>query len=241
MKHIKLDATPSTNDFLKQLLLHEFQENFTVVTAKHQTNGKGQLGTKWETEIGKNLTMSVLYASKIHSNQTVFDINKVVCVSIIKVLKKFKIDDLCIKWPNDILAGNKKIGGILIENSFKSNEVVSVIGVGINVNQTNFEDLPNASSIFNVINKNIDLDFLAIQIVTELKNALPFLNDNKVINNKSYLNLLYKKNVPMPFEKSDGTRFMGIIQNVSENGFLEILNEDDETKQFEAKQIKMLY
>ncbi len=241
MKHIKLNATPSTNDFLKALLQTDFQENFTVVSAKHQTNGKGQLGTQWESESGKNLTMSVLYTFDNHSNQTVFDINKLVCVSVICVLKKLEINDLSIKWPNDILAGNKKIGGILIENTFKSNKIVSVIGIGINVNQSNFHGLPNASSIFNAIQKNIDLDFLATEIVFELKKSLPFLNVNVIENKQLYLDLLYKKNVPMPFENSNGTRFVGIIKNVSENGFLEILTEHNETKHFEVKQIKMLY
>ena len=121
MKLIKLDAIDSTNEFLKGLSSNQVVENFTVVTAEIQTKGKGQMGAVWVSESGKNLIMSVLVNSFLLNNNQIFDINIVTSVSIIQALKTFKIPEVSIKWPNDIMSYNKKIGGVLIENSIKSN------------------------------------------------------------------------------------------------------------------------
>ena len=108
MNIIKLDATPSTNDFLKALLTNQFVENFTVVTAENQTSGRGQMGAKWEVESGKNLTFSVLVKDVLTEINSIFHLNVLVAVSIIEALEHFNIPNLAIKWPNDILAEHKR-------------------------------------------------------------------------------------------------------------------------------------
>ena len=122
MQLIKLDAIDSTNEFLKGLSSNQLLENFTVVTAENQTKGKGQMGAIWNSEPSKNLIMSVLVTDFVTDINQIFDINIVVSVSIIQVLQDLNIPELSIKWPNDIMSYNKKIGGILIENSIKSCE-----------------------------------------------------------------------------------------------------------------------
>ncbi|HSD13539.1 MAG TPA: biotin--[acetyl-CoA-carboxylase] ligase [Flavobacterium sp.] len=243
MNIIKLDATSSTNDFLKTLLTKQFVENFTVVTAENQTSGRGQMGSIWEVESGKNLTFSVLVKDSLVDIYEIFHLNVLVAVCIVQVLEQFKISNLAIKWPNDILADNKKIGGILIENSLKSNgEIVSIVGIGLNVNQKDFTDLPKASSLSNILNQEFDKEAILISIIETLKRNMA-LFQNKEYDSfwLKYDEKLFKKGLPMPFEDKDGLRFMGIIHGVTSNGKLQVLLEDDTVKTFDIKEIQMLY
>src|SRR3970282_291011 len=143
-----LDAIDSTNEFLKGLSNGQLLENFTVVTAENQTKGKGQMGSVWDSEVGKNLTMSVFIKDSLSDVNQIFKLNVGVVLAVVQALETFNIPNLMVKWPNDIMSYNFKIGGILIENSIKSDGTVhSIVGLGINVNQVNFENLPKASSL----------------------------------------------------------------------------------------------
>lgn len=149
MKIIKLNAIDSTNSFLKELVATSFVENQTVVVTKEQTQGRGQVNTKWVSTPGKNLTFSMYVEFKnLKITQQRF-LNYACSLSVFEVLDELNIPKLAVKWPNDILSDKKKICGILIETTFKSNTIKSaIIGVGLNVNQENFDvNLPNASSI----------------------------------------------------------------------------------------------
>lgn len=243
MNIIKLGATTSTNDFLKELLTKQFVENFTVVTAENQTSGRGQMGAKWETESGENLTFSVLIKDLLLEVNSVFHLNVAVAVSVTETLNSLNLPNLAIKWPNDILAGNKKIAGVLIENSLKSNgEIFSIVGIGLNVNQKNFENIPKASSLTCLLNRELDKESILISIVENLKRNVALLQSGLFEEFwKKYDMKLFKKGVPMPFEDKNGIRFMGIIQGVTGNGKLEVMIEDDSVQQFDIKEIKMLY
>jgi len=140
MRIIKLDAIDSTNSYLRQLCAKEAVKDFTVVVANFQTNGRGQMGTQWSSQDSKNLMVSVFKDVSYVNVDLHFFISMVVALSILEALESFKIKNLKVKWPNDILSENKKIGGILIENVIKQTKIgASIIGFGINVNQTKFE------------------------------------------------------------------------------------------------------
>ncbi|QLC65257.1 biotin--[acetyl-CoA-carboxylase] ligase [Flavobacterium sp. LPB0248] len=242
MKLIKLDAIDSTNDFLKALSSQDELENFTTVTAENQTKGKGQVGGVWKTEAGKNLTMSVLVKDFLFINDEVFNLSVLVSLSVAEVLKALNIPDICIKWPNDILSYNKKLVGILIENTLKSDgRIVSVAGIGINVNQTDFIELPTASSMAVIAGKSFDKEELAILIVEKLKEKIQLWNTSAQIFWDDYFNFLFKKGVPTAFRDNNDQDFMGIIQGVSPIGKLQVLLEDDSVAEFEIKEVKMLY
>ncbi|KAF2329100.1 biotin--[acetyl-CoA-carboxylase] ligase [Flavobacterium nitrogenifigens] len=242
MKLIKLDAIDSTNDFLKALASQDELENFTTVTAENQTKGKGQVGGVWKTEAGKNLTMSVLVKDFLFSNDEVFNLSLVVSLSVAEVLKTLNIPDICIKWPNDILSYNKKLVGILIENTLKSDgRIVSVAGIGINVNQTDFNELPTACSMSVIAGKSFDKEELAILIVEKLKEKIQLWNTSAKIFWDDYFNFLFKKGIPTAFRDNNDQDFMGIIQGVSPIGKLQVLLEDDSVAEFEIKEVKMLY
>jgi BirA family biotin operon repressor/biotin-[acetyl-CoA-carboxylase] ligase len=222
MKLIKLDAIDSTNDFLKGISAQQDPENFTVVTAENQSKGKGQMGAVWNSEVGKNLIMSVLVKDFL------VEINE--------------IPDLSIKWPNDILSANKKIGGILIENSIKSDgSIYSIVGLGLNVNQTNFEGLPKASSLAVISGQELDKEELLSAIVTQLKANVMETKQNPASLRQQFVDSLYKKDIPMPFTNQKEEKFMGIIQGISPIGKLQVLLEDDSVSEFDIKEIQMLY
>ena len=242
MNIIKLDAIDSTNDFLKELSRNQSLENFTIVTVKHQTKGKGQMGSVWQTEIGKNLTMSILVKQILTSVSEIYSLNIAISISVFEALELLNVPNLSIKWPNDIMSDTKKIGGILIENSIKSDTTIeSIVGIGLNVNQTDFSNLPNASSLALVTNSEFDLDDLLSKIHFQImKNCGLILSNQEVILWKKFHEVLFKIGVPMPFEDSNKNRFMGIIQKVSEEGKLEVLLEDDSLITFGIKEITML-
>ncbi|MBE8724036.1 biotin--[acetyl-CoA-carboxylase] ligase [Flavobacterium hungaricum] len=242
MKLIKLDAIDSTNDFLKALASQDELDNFTVVTAENQIKGKGQMGSKWVSESGKNLIMSVLVKDFLFDTEHVFNLSVVVSLSVIEVLKSLNIPELSIKWPNDIMSYNKKIGGILIENTLKSDgRIVSVVGIGLNVNQTNFDAFPTASSLAAITGKVFDKTDLTISVAAKLQqNTEAWNNDSQTLWD-AYFALLFKKGVPMPFQNKKNQNFMGIIKGVSPQGKIQILLEDDTVSEFEIKEVKMLY
>jgi len=243
MNLIKLDAIDSTNDFLKRLNQAGPVKNWTVVMAESQLSGKGQMGAQWMSEKGKNLTMSILVNDLELEPTEIFTLNVAVSLAIIKVLQNFQIPRLSIKWPNDIMSDNKKIGGILIENIFKSNkQITSIIGIGLNVNQKNFENLPQANSISLIKKQDFEKEIILKQIFDSIQMFFLKFNSPEIVNMwNNYNTNLFKKGMPMPFEISDEKPFMAIIHQVKQNGTLVLKLEDDSFKTFKVKEIKMLY
>ena len=195
MKLIKLDAIDSTNEFLKGLSNKQELENFTVVTAESQTKGKGQMGAVWASETGKNLILSVLVKDFLSDICQIFNLNIIVSLAVIEAIECYKIPDLSIKWPNDIMSYNKKIGGILIENSIKSDgSIVSIVGLGLNVNQTNFENLPKASSMAVICDTKYNKDDLLFTIIDKIEYNLKSWEQHSEMLWSDYTNKLFKNN-----------------------------------------------
>lgn len=245
MHIIKLNAIPSTNTFLKELSGTKKLENFTTVVAENQTNGKGQRGNIWVVESGKNLTFSTLISDFVVSKFSPFILNILVPVSIIQVLEKYEVRNLKIKWPNDILAENKKIGGILIENTFKNiNKLESIIGIGLNVNQTNFENLPKASSLLLETGQLNEKDELLKQIIFQIES-----NYNNLLSGEKqesffwnfYFQKLFRRDIPSVFQNQNNEKFQGIIKNVSKEGKLVVMLESDTVKEFDIKEVTLLF
>jgi BirA family biotin operon repressor/biotin-[acetyl-CoA-carboxylase] ligase len=242
MKLIKLDAIDSTNEFLKGLSNKQECQNFTVVTAEKQIKGKGQMGAKWNSEFGKNLIMSVLVKDFLFDNEAVFNLNVVVSLAVIRVLKKYNIPELSVKWPNDIMSANKKIGGILIENSIKGTAAItSIVGLGLNVNQLQFENLPRASSLAMICNSFFDKEGILVEIVTEMERMVHNYDVTATRLWEEYSSELFKIGVPTAFTDENDTNFMGIIKGVSVIGKLQILLEDDSVCEYNLKEVQMLY
>ena len=242
MNIIKLDAIDSTNNYLKKIILNEGINDYTVVTAKFQTQGKGQLGTEWESEHSKNLICSV-YKKEINIKvQDQFVISALVSLALIKTLRKVNLSNMHIKWPNDIMSDNKKICGILIENIVKENYIKdTVIGIGLNVNQTIFNNLPNAASIKNLIGTTCSIDEILKDLVKNIKYYFNEL-DKSSINSifEKYEDALFRINKPSTFKNSKGEVFSGYIKGVSRSGKLSVMLEDNLVESYDLKEISML-
>jgi len=243
MHIIKLNAIDSTNSYLKKLCTTEPVSDYTAVIAENQTQGRGQMGTIWNSESSKNLTFSVFKELSDFQFEAPFYISMVVALSLLKTLDALSIPRLSVKWPNDILSADKKICGVLIENVIKQNAIkASVIGIGINVNQITFENLPQASSLKTISGKEYDLNELTIAIINNLKDYFLLLKVKKYIElKKEYETHLFRKNKPSTFKDVEGVMFSGFIKSVSDIGYLQVLLEDNILKEFNLKEITLLY
>lgn len=240
---IKLDATDSTNLYLKDILRAKDVMDNTVVVAKNQLKGRGQMGSSWETEGGKNLTFSILKKfDALHATHQ-FNLNICVSLAICDVLKELSIPNVSVKWPNDIMSGSQKICGILIENIMKGQWVQhSIIGIGLNVNQTSFENLDKAGSLASVTGRLFDLDALLDRILAQLEHYFQGIEAKTVTQLlPSYERLLFRKDKPSTFTDAHGEMFMGFIRKISSSGKLVLELEDQIFKEYDLKEVSLLY
>jgi len=241
MKIIKLNATGSTNSYLKDLVRQTNIENGTVVVADFQTNGRGQNDNKWISDKGKNLIFSVLVRFESLKIEDQFYLNYVVSIAIHTVLKKYISEKLTVKWPNDIMSGNQKICGILIESTInKSNVKNAIIGVGLNVNQDVFPDeAAKATSLKKILNTFIDKDKLFDEILIEIQYQLISIKKQEFKKIKSdYEVILYKMGIPSMFIDANSCQFLGKITGTSLTGNIKIELENETVKEFGIKEVR---
>ena len=242
MNIIKLDAIDSTNSYLKKIILEKDISDYTIVTANFQTEGKGQLGYMWESEDSKNLLCSIYKKGLGIKVEDQFVLSMLVSLSIIRTLEKLNLPKLYIKWPNDIMSDNKKICGILVENMVKQNSIKeSVIGIGLNVNQDTFKNLPNATSIKKIKGVAFNIDELLNDLVNNIKKQFIDFNQSKIdLIFRQYEDVLYRINIPSTFKNSEGDIFTGFIKGVNNLGRLKVLLEDNLIKSYSIKDILLL-
>lgn len=243
MRIIKVDATDSTNSFLRDMYRENPSTENLCLSTFEQTKGRGQKGTLWQSEAGKNLTFSLLLTHLKLDVKQQFKLSAMVSLAVLDALKKVGVPNLKIKWPNDILAGNFKIGGILIENFLKGDKIhASIIGMGLNVNQKKFYNLPKAGSLNMLTGKDYDLGPLLETLANAIEKKLGLLNDSSMDEVlKDYHHNLFAIHSVSTFQLPSGKRFSGILRGIDEDGRLEVLTEGDCLKKFEVKQIQLLY
>ena len=186
--YIKLNTVNSTNDFLKSYSKRHKLPNFFYVATDEQTSGRGQREHTWQSECCKNLIISFLIRPEFDLQKQIL-LNKIVSIALVKLLQNNYIPEVQVKLPNDIMAGGQKIAGILIENTTRAQKITqSIIGIGLNVNQSIFVNLPDAVSMKNIVDKEFSTDKLAVdlqEILIEL-----FLKDEATIH-KQYHTLSF--------------------------------------------------
>ena len=237
--HIKLEAINSTNEYALSLKETPAFKEGLVVTANYQSGGKGQRGKAWESNANENLLLSVVIEPNINSNNQAV-ISKIVALSVCDLLKSLGLNPK-IKWPNDILVNKQKIAGILIQNKLKGNLIShSVIGIGLNINQLNFEEyLPKATSLQLLLSKEFDIDKIQIQLLQFLSDRIKQFRDG-FYQEQEYLSALFLKDKVAAFESAI-QKFMGIIKGVSQSGKLLIQLEDDSIAKFNNQEVKFLF
>lgn len=235
MNIVKLHATTSTNDELKSRFRESELPHLTTIYTMEQTRGKGQQGATWVSEKGKNLTFSVLIKENLQKLSP-FKLNQVISVTIVEWLKDELQIQSKIKWPNDILSVRHKLCGILIENVFAKDKMAySIIGIGLNVNQEEFVDLPKAISLKQITNREFDLEELLISFLEHLKKNLR--NPLQIAQN--YNKYLFKYQQLTTFNSSTGM-IEGIVKGTDLDGKL-ILEVQGEQKAFDLKELQWVY
>lgn len=242
MQLIKLSATDSTNAYLKRLSKREAVPDFTVVQAAHQTAGRGQPGAHWISEEGKNLTFSVLKRFGSFPAQQHFQLNMLVSLSIFRLLESLGIPHLSIKWPNDILSGARKLCGILLENQLRGGDLTrSIMGIGLNVNQTEFGDLPAATSLKIITGRAHDLDEVLLTFIGLLQAAFREMPQTSYHTYRSrYQEHLYLRDQKAPFGLPDGRRFEGVIRGVDPEGNLKVEDQYGGLRKFGFREVRYL-
>lgn len=239
---IRLDTINSTNSFSRELLkLDNNIPNGTVVVTKEQTSGKGYGKNTWESEAGKNLTFSlILYPDFIPPDEQ-FNISRAVSLGIYDYLKTM-LNDVKIKWPNDIYVQDRKIAGILIENSISGNSIASsIIGVGLNVNQVLFKsDAPNPTSMKLRAAKDFDLHSTLKILLTFIENRFLQLETDRGYDiNKEYFAALYRKG-KFHYYEAEGEKFKAKIIDIEPCGSLVLETSEKQVRKFKFKEISFL-
>jgi BirA family biotin operon repressor/biotin-[acetyl-CoA-carboxylase] ligase len=178
-------------------LTREKPEEGTLVISDFQTAGRGTDGSKWESEPGRNLIFSfVLYPSFL-AIEAQFYLNKIISLGLTDLVSEVlpERDDIRIKWPNDIIIGNHKVAGTLIQNGVKGSQFdFSVIGIGLNVNQESFPgEAINPASLKMMAGIYFDLEEMLSRTLAKIEHRLSQLKQGaKQEIDEDYLKLLYR-------------------------------------------------
>lgn len=235
---VKLSAVASTNAYVKEVLSNSAPlPEGTVIMAENQFEGRGQQQNTWLSEAGKNLTFSVLLSPVFLQITQQFELNKAISLAVLDVLKPLLGSSVSIKWPNDILVDKQKIAGILIENIVQGSRWKhAVIGIGLNVNQTEFPDSLNATSIRTILHRDCDLNQLLADLCRAIEARYLALKSRKFDRiHQEYLNGLYKFEDSATFKLGDELK-TGRIIGVSNIGLLQI-DFGDQIREFGFKEI----
>lgn len=234
---IFLKQSVSTNDeIIGYFTLNKKKK--TGVYTFNQTKGRGQYGNLWKMDADQNLAFSFcIRKDEINFSNNFFNYHTAV------VFRDFFANmtktEVKIKWANDLIIKNKKIAGILIESKKIENTEVFIIGIGVNVLQINFENLPKAGSILTQTGEKLDLNLLAENLFLHLSKNLIIKNKpEKILQN--FNDHLFRKDEISVFEIK-GLRQNGIIKKADEEGFLWIEMENDGLQKFYHKEIELLY
>jgi len=236
-----LPSCQSTNDEAANLIAQATPNEGLLVITDNQMAGRGQRGNQWEAKPGENLTFSLILSPSFLMATDQFWLNMAISLGIYDTLHPLIGPSLRIKWPNDIYVGDQKLGGILIENTLHGYSIAwSVVGMGLNVNQTEFAHstatslqcqapLPNAYDLPGLLSRLCEtLEQRYLQILSGQRSSLK----------TNYLQILYRYQEEHSFE-SEGQYFRGIICGVDDTGRLAI-SIDGKIKYFGFKEVSFL-
>ena len=236
---IVLETVNSTNAYLKEWMEREPLEEGTVVTAHQQTSGRGQMGTSWESQPGKNLTFSlVLYPSFLPFQEN-FLISQSIALGVKKTLDSYT-HHISVKWPNDIYWQDKKLAGILVENTVQGENFQSaVVGIGLNVNQEKFySDAPNPVSLKQITGITINLEELLQQLLSGIFHYYDRIkreNERGGVR-QSYQQSLYRKHGYHLYSDALGD-FKARIFDVEKSGHIVLEDEAGNLRRYGFKEI----
>ncbi|MFT6026011.1 MAG: BirA family biotin operon repressor/biotin-[acetyl-CoA-carboxylase] ligase [Bacteroidia bacterium] len=237
---VRLVEIDSTNNYARELVRDKMPIEGTVVVTTSQTHGRGQRSNSWVSEPGLNLTCSYILKPAFLSAVNQFALSATVALSVYETILVFvQHQEVKIKWPNDILVGGKKIAGILIENTLrKANLDASIIGIGINVNQDDFETELNATSLKTLIKSDLDLEQVLATLSEKLEKNYLKLRCGKDAELLDSLNQsLFGRGDEIELEINGNLELVQIV-GTAKNGELELRHSDGRKTSHQHHEIK---
>jgi BirA family biotin operon repressor/biotin-[acetyl-CoA-carboxylase] ligase len=210
-----------------------------------QQNGKGQRGNVWNGETDKNIAMTLAFPILSTQNIDLVLLNKALSVGVLRPLQNVIREKLFLKWPNDIVTESKKLGGLLMEITQVNQQKFLLLGVGINVNQLDWQNEPKATSLSIIGGELFEL--------TEVMDALLFTLDEiwKKMPNPmvDYANCLWKRGQTVKLSVSSPNNrdatvpelISGILQDVDQDGRIVILDADGKLLAFHHGQVRLQF
>lgn len=234
---IVLESVNSSNHYAMELLNKNLVAHGTCVRALYQSEGKGQQQHSWHATANENLLCSIVLDSQALLLENQFLLNAYSTVCVHKLLQQYlHIDEIKIKWPNDIFVAHKKICGILIENSIRGQQwTAAVLGIGLNINQNDFSQIPMATSLFKIFQKSFQVEdiFLSLLAILDKEWQNTMVQPEKIMQEyKQYL---------LGFEKErnyliEGETISGKIIDIKKDGTL-ALRSANKTSLFKHKEL----
>ena len=238
LQKITLSDVSSTNNFAAKLIKDGITDHGSVIMAENQSDGRGQHDSIWQSAPKLNLLLSIILLPEEMSIKHPIHLNWFISISLIDFLlaKGIKAE---IKWPNDILVNGKKIAGILIENKYSGTTLRnSIVGIGVNVNQLNFDSII-ATSMKLEKEMDYELEGLLDDFILCVKAREEWLNSiNHEVLQKEYLNYLFGMGKFLRFKTISGI-ISGEITGVDSNGQL-LVRSEGKTHAFQNKEIQFL-
>ncbi|WP_299984915.1 biotin--[acetyl-CoA-carboxylase] ligase [uncultured Pontibacter sp.] len=231
-----LPVCKSTNSEAQQLLLKNEATEGCVVLTDEQTHGRGQRGNTWEAAPGKNITLSVILSPVFLAVRHQFYLNMAVSLAVLDLLREQGLGHARVKWPNDLYFEDRKLGGILIENTVTSQSIQhSIVGIGLNVNQLHF-GIGTATSLAAEVGTQLDVKRLVNRLLELLEKRYLELRSGRTDKLKyEYLQALYR------YQEEHGylvgaEQVQGRIMGVDEDGRL-ALQIEGELRYFGFKEV----
>ena len=243
---VRLNTVDSTNRYVREeaaaLWKYRGISDFAVVTARHQTAGRGQRGNTWNSNAGENLLFSII----VHPGETLevskqFLLSQAVALSIHDAMKCYGIDTR-LKWRNDIYASNRKLAGILLELDYSGAFVEqAIIGIGLNVNQENFPPMDRVPVSMKMLReRDFTLDDMLATVLDFFEHyytEMRFGNRDAIA--AEYKRVLLGMNERHTFIDRDG-RFDAVIQDIESDGHLILRRNDGSTGRYAFKEVEMV-
>ncbi|MCG8327803.1 MAG: biotin--[acetyl-CoA-carboxylase] ligase [Chitinophagales bacterium] len=239
---LAFDTISSTNTYALELLSKSEPKEGTVITASYQTEGRGQIGSKWTSEAGKNMMMSIILYPSFVSLKDQFVLNQACALAVRDTFAAYINHEVYVKWPNDIYIGQYKVAGLLLQSAISGQKLqYCVVGLGANVNQGAFpSEIPNASSLYNITGQKQDLDGLRDTFFHQLELRYFQLKAKQYdLIKADYLRHMYGFGQQGIFERPDGVQFTGTITGINSHGHL-LLKHDMGEEAFQLKQISLV-
>ena len=239
---IRLSSVGSTNNYAANLLRTENVSEGTVILALNQSSGRGQMQNSWVSEAGANLTLSVVLRPVFLNVTHQFALSQLVSIALAETLKNVGVTEVAVKWPNDILIHNKKVAGVLVENTLVGKQIASsVIGIGLNVNQQDFKQLPYATSIAKEAGEKMDLEHVLSQLLQQLNLWYMKLQLKKFEELKStYMECLVGVKKPLLYFVGNTPELLEIV-DVEQSGRVVVMDKDKKMSSFNFQELKLDY